>query len=409
MTDLLITRLSSIRGITVRPTNAVLGLANSEAISIGGKLNVDAVLEGTIYRTTDNLRVTARLVKVSDGSPMWNGHFEKSLREELRIQNEIALQILDALSMNLSRSEIDAVTKRYTENADAYQLYVKGRYEWRKRSWAGMNEAQRLFRNAIERDPAFALAYVGLADTMAINADQVQALNAVQKAIELDPNLAEAHASLGFIQIFHQWEWREAETSLKKSIELNPNYATAHHWYAQLLAIEGRNAEAKAAMRRALEINPLSFNFFADLGQIYYFDREYSAAESYCHKALEIYPDFGFALDYLHDIYLKTGDYDKAVEAEINAKRVYARFAEESAAGKQMLESSLNNKREIYQAGGIKKFLESLIGSVNEPAHQYVYATRYAFLGDKQKALDNLEKAVEGRAFLSAFIKADPV
>ena len=132
--------------------------------------------------------------------------------------------MVDALALNLSGGEKNALTKRYTENADAYQLYIKGRYEWNKRSWASMNEAQRLFRNAIERDPNFALAHVGLADTLAMTVDGNQAGIAVQKALELDPNLAEAHASLGFIKMFYNWKWREAESALKKSIELNPNY-----------------------------------------------------------------------------------------------------------------------------------------------------------------------------------------
>ena len=208
-----------------------------------------------------------------------------------------------------------------------------------------MSEAGRLFRNAIELDENFALAHVGLADTLAISVDGNQANIAVQKALELDPNLAEAHALQGFVRMFHDWNWRGAEASFAKSIELNPNYATAHHWYATLLAVEGRNDEAKAEMRRALEINPLSPNFHADLGQIYYFNREYKEAEKSYLKALEIYPDFIFAHEYLSDIYLKTGEYDKAVETFIKAEKINNTYANETAERQRQLEAYYETRR----------------------------------------------------------------
>jgi DNA-binding winged helix-turn-helix (wHTH) protein/TolB-like protein/lipopolysaccharide biosynthesis regulator YciM len=409
LADVLITRLSNIKEINVRPTSAILNFDNQDSIAFGKTLNVDAILEGTIYRTNDKVRVTARLIKTGDDSPIWAGQFEKPLQEELRLQDEIALQVVNALALNLSGGEKNALTKRYTENADAYQLYIKGRYEWNKRSWAAMNEAQRLFRNAVELDPNFALAHAGLADTLAMTVDGNQASIAVQKALELDPHLAEAHASLGFIRMFHDWNWRAAETRFKKSIELNPNYATAHQWYATLLAIEGRNSEAKAEMRRALEINPLSHNFHADLGQIYYFSREYGEAEKWCLKALEIYPDFQFAHDYLYDIYLKTGDYDKATEHFIRADKINHTFANESADRQDQLEESYEKLRKIYRKNGIEKFVEDLIVSSQNANAPYVDAMHYAFLGENEKALDNLERAFEGKGFLSAFVKADPI
>ena len=195
------------------------------------------------------------------------GQFEKPQQEELKLQDEIALQVVDALALNLSGNEKNALTKRYTESADAHQLYVKGRYEWNKRSAAGMYEAERLFRNAIEKDPNFALAYIGLADRIVTNADAAEAWTLIPKALELDPNLAEAYATSGFLITFHNGDWQYAEAEFKKSIELNPGYATAHHWYATLLAIQGRTDEAKSEMHRALEINPLSHNFLTDLGQ----------------------------------------------------------------------------------------------------------------------------------------------
>jgi len=416
LADVLITRLSSIRGLNVRPTSAVMSFENQEIDSIqaGHKLNVDSVLEGDIYRTGPEVRVTMRLLKVSDNTTIWSGEFEKPLKDELRLQNEIALQVVDALSLNLSSSEKSALSRRYTENIDAYQLYIKGRYEWNKRSPAGMIEAERLFRNAIENDPNFALPYIGVADTLAMRTEPVggylpaESYLLAEKALELDPSLGEAHATLGFLRMFHQWKWKEAEAELKKSIELSPGYATAHHWYGILLEIEGRNAEAKAELARALEINPLSYNFLADLGQVYYYNREYDKAKEYCLKALEIYPDFNFAHDYLYDIYLQTGDWSAAVEEKLKSDWINASHGNASKEQNERLEKYFAEAREKYRKGGLKQFLADSL--LRDPTSFWYLAKIYAFLGQKEKALDNLEKTFESRAiFVMPFVKADPV
>ena len=409
LADVLITRLGNLREITVRPTTAVMNLGNENALEAGRKLQADAVLEGSIYRTGDKIRVTARLLRVRDGAILWSGQFEKLQKDEISLQNEIALQITDALRLNLSGAEQDALAKRYTENRDAFELYQKGRYEWNKRSWGAMTEAQRLFRNAIERDPNFALAYAGLADTLVYSADLLEVENAIQMALELDPNLAEAYAARGFVQTFRQRSWQEAEKSFRKSIELNPNYATAHHWYAQVLSVQGRMDEAKREMRKALEINPTSHNFLADLGQIYYFSREYQEAEQYCRKALEIYPDFTFAHQYLADIYLQTGRHGEAVEEYIAASRSLAAFANQSHERQKDLENHFTEIRNAYIAGGVEKFVRKIAGDGQDDNAAY-YSARYCALGGEQeKALEQLGRAVSAPAFHTVFVKADPV
>ena len=209
--------------------------------------------------------------------------------------------------------------------------------------------------------------------------------------------------------MFNQWDWQKAEASFRRSIELNPNYAAAHHWHAQVLTVQGRHREAETAMLRALEINPLSHNFLADLGQIYYFNREYDKAEEYCRRALEIYPDFIFAHEYLHDVYLKTGEYEKAVEAEIKAYEINLIFANQAEERKKIIRDDFDQKRKNFREGGIKKFVENSITDLREPVFNYLNATKYACLGEKEKALELLEKAVADRAFLVAFVKADPV
>jgi DNA-binding winged helix-turn-helix (wHTH) protein/TolB-like protein len=413
MADILITRLSNIKAIRVRPTSAVMSFENPDenSISIATKLQVDAVLEGTIYQTGDKVRVTARLIRVSDQTSIWSGQFERLSRDEFSLQNEIAMQVVDALALNLSGNEQIALTKRYTESADAYQLYLQGRYHWNKRSFQEVGEAERLFRNAIEKDPHFALAYVGLADSMIFAYRKPETASALFKAIDLDPTLAEAYATKGFYETVHGWSWQEAEADFKKSIELNPGYATAHQWYATLLEIEGRNDEGKAELRRALEINPTSYNFLADLGQLHYFSHEYDKAKEFCNKALEIYPDFPYAHVYLRSIYLQTGENDAAVDE--SHKAYYARYLADNRSATETagMQKEVAKQKEIYRQGGIRKFMEYSLNVANDsdPSSSYGHAMFYAFLGEKEKALDNLEKAFEARAFMMAWVKADPV
>ena len=414
LADILITRLSNIKEVRVRPIGAVMSFENQEVdlVSAAHKLQVDAVLEGTIYRTGDKVRVTGRLLRISDQTIIWSGQFERLAQDELQLQNEIALQVVDALALNLSGNEKTALNKRYTESADAYQLYLKGRYHWNKRDRADVSEAERLFRKAIEKDPNFALAYVGLADSTVFYRRQDETHTAILKALELDPNLGEAYATIGFYQTVHEWNWEDAEAKFKKSIELNPGYATAHHWYAVLLGIEGRNDEAKVEMQRALEINPTSHNFLADLGQIYYFNHEYDKAKEYCNRALEIFPNFAFAHGYLFQIYLLTGENDTAIDEFGKLINEQFKNANESTAESVGRQQYIDKMRALYQQGGFRKLMEYRIfehRNANELNGEYGFASYQAFLGQKEKALDNLEKAFDKKAFLLAWVKADPI
>jgi tetratricopeptide (TPR) repeat protein len=334
----------------------------------------------------------------------------------LKLQDEIALQVINALALHLGTKDRTAINKRFTENAEAYDLYVKGRYHWNKRSYGSLAEAERLFRNAIEKDPNFALAYVGLADSLIFYTPSSELRSALLKAIELDPNLGEAWASQGFMLGVHSWRWKEAEDAFKKSIELNPGYATAHHWYGVVLEIQGKHEQAKAQMRRALEIDPLSYNFLADLGQVYYFNREYQTAEEFCKKALDLNPEFPFAHGYLRSIYLQMGRYELAIEEGVKSENFLDQSANDTRAIVARRQESFDQHLALYREGGIRKYLEYLLrvsqtdqGSLNNPNTPYVTATFHTLLGEKEKALDDLERAYQARAFLMAWVKADPV
>lgn len=261
-----------------------------------------------------------------------------------------------------------------------------------------MTAAEHLFRNAVAADPNFALAYVGLADTLlSSQPDEKEAAFAVNKALELDPNLAEAHASRGFHLMFLRWQWADAEKAFKRSLELNSNYATAHHWYATLLAIKGETEAAKSEMHKAIELNPTSHNFWADLGQLYYFSGDYAEAEKHCLKALDLYPDFMFAHQYLHYIYLKTGQFEKAVIEIERADAINGSAPSPEA-------------DPVFREAGIRGYLDTRYpGTASDPEQFYLYAMKHAFVGETDKALDYLERSTDARMFLSAFVKADPV
>lgn len=407
LADILTTRLSNIKDLKVRPAQASAGTESDDSVASGRRLKVDAVLEGAIYHADGRVRVTARLVRVDDATVVWSGEFEKLKRDELQLQHEIAFRIIPLVAVNLSPGEREALAKKYTENADAYELYIRGRYEWNRRNTSGIIEAQRLFRNAIAADPGFALAYVGLADSLVMNQPQVaEAPVMIRKALELDPNLGEAYATLGFLQMFFEWEWQKAEASFKRSFELKPNYATAHHWYATLLAIKGDTAAARDEMHKALELNPLSHNFLADLGQLHYFSGEYAEAERYCLKALEIDAEFSFAHEYLHNIYLKTGRYEEAVVEIAKAEAINGSYMHEA----RKPQEPMGRFRAAFRRSGINGYLEERFpGKPPSSEAYYLYAMKHAYVGDREKALDYLEKATEARMFLSAFMKAEPV
>jgi DNA-binding winged helix-turn-helix (wHTH) protein/TolB-like protein/Tfp pilus assembly protein PilF len=411
LSDILITRMSGIKGLNVRPTSAVMKFDDlqQDAVAAGRLLGVDAVLEGSIYRAGGRVRITTRLLRVNDQSPVWAGQFDERADNALLLQNAIAQQVVSSLALNLSRNEKDVLAKRYTESDDAYQLYATGRFHWNKRTGNSMVQAEFFFRKAIEKDPNFALAYVGLADTLSMGLTYNEPRQAIEKAIELDDKLGEAYAALGFWKMFKEWKWDEAEADFRRAIELNPGYGTAHQWYATLLAITGRLEEAKTEMRRALEIDPTSPNFIADLGQMHYFARDYTEVERLCHKALETNPDFIWALQYLADTYFKTGERDKAFETEMQIMK--AGYHPLTNSGDEITQV-IANYWQIYRRSGYpgwwKHSLEGLQQRRLDHFSYFALVKNYVRLGEKEKALAALEKAYENHEFMLPFVNVDP-
>ena len=267
MADSLITKLSNVREMVVRSLNSVrkYGGLEQDPLAAGRELQVDSVLEGNVQKSGDRIRVTARLISVADGSSLWANTFDEKFTDVFSVQDAISQKVADALALRLSREENKRLTKRYTDNVEAYQLYLTGRYHWNKLTPPEIAKSIGFFKQAIDLDPTYALAYFGLAEanrSLAINANfpsqdcLPQAKAAAQKALAIDPMLAEAHASLSFCLIWYDWDWAEGEKEAQRAIAVNPNSAHGHYALAHVLSDLGRHDQAIAEIARARELDP---------------------------------------------------------------------------------------------------------------------------------------------------------
>jgi TolB-like protein len=294
MADSLIAKLSNIREIVVRSLNSVrkYGGLDQDPLAAGRELEVNSVLEGNVQKSGDRVRVTARLIKVADGSSLWASTFDEKFTDVFAVQDAISQKVADALTLRLSREENNRLTKRYTNNVEAYQLYLTGRYHWNKLTPPEITKSIGFFKEAIDLDPTYALAYFGLADAYRALAPAAelpakdtlpQARAAALKALELDESLAEPHVTLAFVYNW-SWDWGAAETEAKRAIELNPNLGFAHIAYAQLLSNMGRHEQAIAEGTRARELDPLSLIINSYYGSDLYKARQYDDATAVLKK-----------------------------------------------------------------------------------------------------------------------------
>ncbi len=329
--DSLITRLTNLREIKVRPTSSVLKYKNQsqDASQIGRELGVEAVLEGSVRRDGEAFRITVQLVRVEDGTPLWAEKFDDRFTGIFKIEDSMSGRVAESLVPKLTGEDRAAVAKRYTDNAEDYTEYLKGRLFWNKRTVDGMKKAIEYFEHAIARDSNYALAHAGLADSYLMlysysdNADKEQiprAKAAATRALEIDGTLSEAHTSLGYVLQIER-ENSEAEREYKRAIELNPNYATAYHRYANLQVSAGRPDQALQMIKRAQELDPLSLIINTALGQIDCLNGRYDEGVEQLRKTLEMDPTFVHARGFLAMAYLKKGMYEDAIR-EIEKARV---------------------------------------------------------------------------------------
>lgn len=301
--DTLITRLSNLGELTVRPTSAILGYAerNVDALTAGRELRVDSVLEGSLQRRDDRLRVTVRLLRVNDGQPLWAYQCDTACTDIFQTQDTVSLRVAEALRSHLSEAEQHSLIKRGTSNVEAYQLYLKGMYFFNKRNVEGYSKAIEYYQQAIASDPRYALAYNGLAMAQrwmlevsgSRTGDLTDYKTKLQQAAALDPTLPEVHATLGLLAQNGDWDWAKAEREYQEAIRLNPNFATAHHWYGEyLFLIGGRHKAGLQELQRAQEIDPLSLIINSDIAKCYYFAGQHEQAIEQARRTLELDPNF---------------------------------------------------------------------------------------------------------------------
>jgi serine/threonine-protein kinase len=384
---------------------------NTDPQTVGHELGVRALLMGRIVQRGDRLVVSAELVDVENNRRLWGGQYDRRPSDILAVQSEISREISEQLRSRLTNEEQKRLTKHYTENTDAYQDYLKGRYYWNKRTGEDLKRAIDYFNEAIAKDPRYALAYAGLADCYIVIPNYsdvstqeayIKAKEAALKALEIDDSLAEAHISLGGIKNDYEWDFAGAETEFKRALTLNPNYATAHHWYAQFLSPMGRHEEALAEIKRAQSLDPLSLIINAVVGDTYIKGRQYDLAIDQLHKTIEMDKNFILAHRYLGKAYLEKGMYNEAIAAFHTA---------DSLAG-QSLERT-ESLRRAYTSGGAEGFwrkqLELLKADSDKGALlDYEIAGVYARLGDNEQSVRWLEKAYRAHDPYLVYVKTDP-
>ena len=414
MADTLIARLSNIREISVRPVSAVRKYAglDQDAVAAGREQKVDAVLEGNLQRSGENLRVTVRLIQLRDGSSLWAGQFDEKFTNIFAVQDSISERVAGMLALTLTGQEKERLKKQYTQNTEAYELYLKGRYHLNRLTDDGFLKGLDYFQQVIEKDPNFALAYVGVAeaynDLGGFNVPPPKevypkAKSAALTALKLDDTLAQAHTALAMVSFTFDWDWAGAEREFKRAIEINSTDSDAHYYYSYSLAFIGQFDAAIAEMRKAQELDPVSLVKLTGLAQVLLVARRYDQALEVCEKALEMDPNLGFAHWLRGLTYMYKGSYEPAILALQKSIPLSGDSPDEAASLAHAY--ALSGKRTEA-----RKILEEL---KQQAKHKYVspgtIADLYFLLGDKDQAFALLEKAYEERDNMVVLLKVEPM
>ncbi len=414
ITESLINSLSQLPYLKVKSRNTVFHYKgrNNDLAKVGKELGVRALLAGRVVQRGDDLTVSVELIDTLDDSQIWGEQYGRKISEVVALPAEISRDVSEKLRLRLSGVEQKQLVRHYATNSEAYRLYLQGRYNWNKRTAEGLQKGIEYFNQAIGEDRNYALAYSGLADCYALLnvynvtpaiASYTQAQAAAKQALAIDDSIAEAHASLAFVDYRYDWKWQEAEEQFKQAIKLNPNYATAHQWYSAFLAASGRHNEAVAEVRRARELEPFSLTIYADLVRHLYYARRYDEASQECAKLLEM--DSGFARGHIElgQILTQKGMKEEAVKEFQKALSI----SENNIA-------ALTDLGHALAAAGKKSEALKVLDRLNELSKkQYVSpfhsAVIYAGLDEKQRAIEWLEKSRDERFNWIPFIQVDPV
>ena len=400
--DALITRLGGLRQIAVRPTVSVRKYVSAEASLevIGRELGVESILEGSIRLAGERIRVTVQLIGVRDGSELWAEKFDERFTDVFAVEDRVSERVAEALKIKLSQADKELLRKRYTVNPDAFQSYLKGRYYWNRRTRDGIKKGIEHFDNAIEQDPLYALAYTGLADCYSLMSMHgvlqpreafTRAKAAAIRALEIDDQLAEAHASLAYANLYYEWDWAAAENGFRRSIDLSPNYATAHHWYHEYLVLRGRIDEATVEINKAQELDPLSPAINAALVLPLLNSGKYDQGVTALKRVIALDPGFYRGHFFLGIAYTLMGLYEMAF-AEL---RDAVTLSENSTRAVAVLGWA-------YAVAGKQDQARAIIDELQRRMHDsyvppYGMAIIWTALGEKNKALDWLEKGYDRR------------
>jgi len=414
ITESLINTLSQLSKLTVMSRSSVFHYKGKDIDpqKAGKELGVKAVLVGRVTKRGDELQISTELVDVSNNTHIWGDQYNKRLSDILAVQEEISKRISQQLSVKLAGEDEKQLAKHPTENTEAYQLYLKGRFYWNKRKADDLQKAVDYFNQAIEKDPGYALAYAGLASTYAVLPEYSglparnfipKAEGAARKALEYDATMAEPHAVLGLIKYNHQWDWEGAEKELKQAIELNPNNATNHHWYCVCLTQQGRFEQALSEIKRAQELDPLSLVIAWNVAEVLADMQRFDLASEQFNKMLELDPNFagtyrgrGIMYAQQHRFAEAIGDLQKARQI-LGPNNPYATgllgYMYARAGKKDAAIEILNQLREFSRQG----YEQSVpIASV------------YAGLGEKDKAFELLEKGYVEQNSELGWLKISP-
>jgi serine/threonine-protein kinase len=424
ITESITNSLSQLPGLTVMSRNAAFRFKNAkqDPQEAGRSLNVGAVLSGRLVKLGDQVIIRTELIKVADGTQIWGDEFKGTLADILSVQEEVSKKITESLRVKLTGEDEQKLAKRYSNDAEAYQLYLKGRYFWNKRNEEGFRNSIDYFKRAEERDPTFALAFSGLADSYALLCDigvvapveeMSKAKAAAQRAVDADPNLAEAYTSRAFVKLSYDWDWRGAESDFQQALRLNSKYPTAHQWYASYLMQMGKFARAKAELEEAHNLDPLSPIISSNTGLYSYYEHNYDDAIAKYKVTLQSDPDFWVARHYLGLAYVQKGMFNEAI-AELRAlikAPASGPLPDEVVAAETEASASLGF---AYGMAGKRAEAETIMNKLQALSQRrYVsgiyFAVVCAGLKDNDRAIQYLNKAFESRHPGLVLIRIEPM
>jgi DNA-binding winged helix-turn-helix (wHTH) protein/TolB-like protein/Tfp pilus assembly protein PilF len=404
--DDFIARIGHYQRPKVQPVSAAYRYlaVERDAVAAGREMGAEVVLTGSFQRIGDHLTIAPQLIRVSDGALLWSGKFDGGGDNFFALQDAALVDLAGVLLPDSSPSARVLPARRHPAQPEAYEAYVTARHLWNQRTGEGLHRSMLLFEQAVAKDPSYAPAYIGLAEACAFDGARWREVETIaRKALELDRGSGEAHAAIGFVRMFWQWDWEAAEREFRRAISLAPHYATARQWYATHLAATGRMLEAQEELRRALELDPFSLSINADQAQLLYFTRRYDQAVEQCRKVLALDPDFINARVCLYQNYTLMGRHGEAIDE-------YFKLQALAGSSQAFFRGEETALQKAYAESGIRGFWQTKIAGVlnDQSPNHHAAARYYALLGEKELALKHLAQAYRKRDFALAYIRVEP-